>query len=114
MTDSNRLTSGEVDIILAGETVTLRPTLGAALAVSRRFGGFRPAFERAFANDLEAVAEVVAAGTGQKLDDVLMKRVWRDLDAILPGVFDFLAILRNGGRRPDPETSPEVPPVAAA
>lgn len=50
-------------ITLGEDLYSLRPTLGAAIAINRAFGGLQPALDRIVAVDITALATVIAAGT---------------------------------------------------
>lgn len=106
-------TAAEVAVVIGGKEYFLRPTLRAAIAVSRRFGGFIAAFQKVGALDLEAAVQIVAAGLDKRDPD--------DIEAIERQVFEhgvsllveplgrFVEILSNGGREPGKEPEEKQP-----
>ncbi len=92
------LGAGNVDIELAGETVTLRPTLKAAQTISRQGGGIMGAVDRVTRFDLDALTAVVASGLDKPAKDVA-ESVWRaGCSTLAPSVIKYLGMLANGGR----------------
>jgi hypothetical protein len=101
MASKAKLGAGNVDITLDGKTETLRPTLRAAQALSRRSGGFSELVNEVAKFDLDAVTAVIAMGLDRKSQDIA-EAVWRSGVAEMAGpVIEFIGILANGGRRPD-------------
>lgn len=96
------LGAGNVDIILDGETVTLRPTLRAAQTISKQAGGIMAAVQAVGRFDLEVMTSVIALGlnvtTPREIND-LAERVWSTgmADLVEP-VTRYLSVLANGGR----------------
>ncbi|TPM39378.1 hypothetical protein FJ951_27105 [Mesorhizobium sp. B2-2-3] len=112
-----QLGAGDVDIVLEGETFTLRPTLKAAQAISRQAGGIMGAL-RGLANlDLDVATSIVADGLGKKPSEV-EETVWRTGIANLNAdLTRFVMIVANGGRPPTDKDGGEVevnPPKAAS
>lgn len=97
------LHEGEVEIVVDGETLTLRPTLGAASRISNLFGGYRNAMDRVVAMDLAAVTRIIVAGADVK-DEAAKgfdEKVYRTgLLVLTVPVGIFVGILTNGGRAP--------------
>ena len=98
--------AGDVPIEVGGATYVLRPTLEAALAISRQFGGIREAMSRVNSLDLDAVVSVIRAGMG-----TAEARKIKNLEAVIwgggllsgngeliLGCVNFLIYLANGGR----------------
>lgn len=106
------LNSGEVEIKLDGKATILKPSLGAAIAISDRFGGFRRAIESVVSHDLSAIAYIVAQGTAASDLRSVTESVWRDLLGLQAPVLDYVSMLANGGRRIVIEE--KNPPAAAA
>ena len=103
----------EVAVVIAGEERFLRPTLRAAIAVNRRFGGFVGAFQKIGALDLEAAVHIVAAGLDRRDPDDL-KALERDVfehgvALLVEPLSRYVEILSNGGREPgkEPEEKPD-------
>ncbi len=94
----------EVAIVLLDEERFLRPSLRTAIAVNRRFDGFANAYQRVNALDIEAVAQIVAAGLDKREpEDVekIREAVFRHGVALLvEPVTRFVEILSYGGREP--------------
>ncbi len=96
----------DVEIDLDGETFYLRPSLKAANAISREFGGFLGAFEALRLLNLQATQFIVrSACTSKNIStDDLNERVWRAGVGKLTGpLAKFISILQNGGRDPSEE-----------
>ena len=96
-----KLGAGDVEMELDGETVTLRPTLKAARAISSQAGGISGAVEAVGKLDLDAVIGIVTLGlglTGQEAREI-PEKVWRTgLTELVDPVLQYLMILANGGR----------------
>lgn len=93
-----QLGAGNVEIELAGETVTLRPSLKAAQAISRLDGGIVGAIERAARFDIDLITACVAHGVGQSVKEVEEAVFTTGLTVLAPPVMEFLSRLANGGR----------------
>ena len=113
MTD---LLNNNVDIELDGETVTLVPTLGAAMQVNKFFGGFLEADRRIKQFDLEATQIVVAFGLGKAAPKNVNELVWKTgLAKLVAPAIEFVGILANGGKRfVAEEEKPEEKPAGNA
>lgn len=96
--DKPRIGAGDVELDLDGERVVLRPTLRTAQRLSRQSGGLARAIERVGNLELDAMVEVVQAGTGKDGSDIADK-VWRTgLPPLAAPCIRFLSNLANGGR----------------
>lgn len=98
-----KLDDGAVEIVLDGAPAQLLPTIMAAKALSRQFGGFGKAIAAIGAMEFDAYLAVAKAGLGLAEDDVdkLTGRIYRTglLDLIGPFTA-YLLRLANGGRPP--------------
>lgn len=95
------LGAGNVEIKLDGETAVLRPSLGAAQAISRRDGGIMAMVNAITRFDLDALSFVVAQGLGKEQKEVTEK-VWRTgISTLAPAAIKYCTILANGGRPAD-------------
>jgi hypothetical protein len=95
------LGAGDVQIVLDGETVTLRPSLKAALTISREAGGIMGAFRGLSDLNLDTVIGIIAVGLGKKPADI-EEAVWRTgVGSLVPGVTQFVSIIANGGKPVD-------------
>ena len=95
------LGAGDVDIVLEGETFTLRPSLKAAQAISRQAGGIMAAFKGLSDLDLDMATGIIAVGLGKKPTEV-EETVWRTgIASLIPGLTSFLSNIANGGRPSD-------------
>lgn len=94
--------AGDVNVMLDGEMVTLKPSLRAAQTISRQAGGIVACMQAVGRFDLDVIALVVAQGLGKvKSAEVneVAEAVWRTgLTDIVPKVTEFLTVLANGGR----------------
>ena len=94
---------GIVTITLGDTPYDLRPTLGAATAISRQFGGYTTAIQRVQAMDIDAMAAVIRFGI--KANDAMQKQLpelvfqAKPLKLIAP-LIQYLMILANGGTAP--------------
>lgn len=100
---ADQITAGEVEITLAGQTYTLRPTLGAALAVGR-MGGFASLERRLLDGDLTAYVGLIAVGVGKdtprNIDEMVYKHgIFKLRDELIL----FNSNLANGGKPFDPD-----------
>lgn len=101
--------AGNVPIVLDGEQLELRPSLGAALAISRGTDGIRGAMNRVLQLDLDAVVMVIGQGlgyeNGSKDLKELPEKVWRtgltdDSGGLVERCVAYLRLLSSGGRPP--------------
>lgn len=93
-----------IEIALGGATVTLRPTLGAAMDLSRRHGGLINVLAGLECYDLSMAADVVLAGMGAASDQrqAIEEKVFAaGLAGLVPHLVRFVILLSNGGRAPD-------------
>jgi hypothetical protein len=107
MTD-NRVGEGNITFTLEdGEEMTLKPSWGAAQAISRQYGGVQAAVERIVRMDFDATIQVMLLGLGyfgsRKPPTDLAERIWRTgftdrSGAIGETAIKYLHILANGGR----------------
>ena len=98
---SPKFATGEVTVDLAGTTYTLRPTLQAARALGRDFGGFAPLLQRIRDLDLDAYVAVIVQGAALERREAkeVPDLVWQSgmIDLLAPTT-EFVMILANGGR----------------
>ena len=101
-----KLGSGNVVVVIDGETMNLTPTYAAMVAISAR-GGLRGAMERILQLDAETIAEVLIVGlgygSGRRPPKDLAERIWRTGYTLPSGgladaAFNYVSILANGGR----------------
>ena len=108
--------AGNVQITLAGETVTLRPTLRAAQTISKQAGGIMSAVQAVARFDFETISSVIALGLNKTspgdVQGVAEKVYETGLADLVEPVSYFLAILANGGRPVSPTGGEENPPQA--
>jgi hypothetical protein len=114
----NEIRPGQVEITLSGfnRPLILKPSIEAALAVSRKYGGIREAADRVERFDVEAIIAVIAAGAGlaengmKKLPGAVFET---GIMALGVPVTRFLVALANGGRparpnEPDEDQDPSL------
>ena len=86
---------GEVEIGIDGESVTLRPSLGAAMALNQEFGSFGGLLSELEAYNLGAAIKVVKRA-GEFHDE---ERIFKTgLVEITPSLIRFVIMLANGGK----------------
>lgn len=95
-----------VEIEVDGETFTLVPTLQAAQALSRHFGGFTGmigAMRKVDIDDQVAVIQV-GAGLNVKAAGDLWERLWRsgDYQRVAGPLSEYMGLLINGGKPLEP------------
>lgn len=113
----NRIGDGNVPFKLEdGEELTLKPSWGAAQAISRQYGGISGAVERVVRMDMDTVVQVILFGLGygignssRKPPPDLAERIWKTgftdrTGSIGEITIKYLHILANGGK-PLPEDS---------
>jgi hypothetical protein len=101
--------SGNVELILGGEKLVLRPTLNAGMAISRQAGGIRGAIDKVMAMDLDAIVGVVRLGIGpeeakrvKNLDRLIYENGLMDAQGeVLGKCMEYLSNLARGGRPAD-------------
>jgi len=116
---SNGSGIGEGNVILTledGEELILKPTWGAAQAISRNFGGIASAVERVVRMDFDVTMQVLMFGLGylnnKKPPPDLQERIWRsgftdDTGAVAEKAVEYLHVLANGGKpRADKSAEP--------
>lgn len=92
------LGAGNVEVKLDGQTVTLRPSLAAAQAISRREGGIMATVQAIARFDFDALSYVIAHGLGQSQAETAEKVWTTGISALAPKAIEFCTILANGGR----------------
>lgn len=117
--------AGDVEIELDGETIVLKPSLGACQALCRAPGGLYRATpydapsvaDRLTAFDLDTMALIIRAGLGLGPGAVkdLEEKIYNTglLNLRLP-LSNFVGIVANGGRPPIQLETPADPPEEAA
>lgn len=96
---------GDVPIVLDGKEMLLKPSLQACMDISRLAGGGQAAIQRCLALEFDTICAVISAGLG--LNPVQAKKlpaaVYATGTISLHGAcIDFIHIVNNGGRPPDP------------
>ena len=105
-----RVGHGNVDIILGGESRTLKPSLIAIQTLSRNYGGMQQVFDRVIQLDFEAICDVIAVGLGKvglgpKQKQELAEQVFEtgisdDTGRLAHGCIRYVATLMRGGQPP--------------
>lgn len=98
----SKLNAGEVEIILNGETLTLKPTIKAILGINRSFGGLMKAVAALTDGNIDAASTVLAHGLGLGDKDArkMPERVAENgiTDGMLSALINFVGICSNGGK----------------
>lgn len=100
-----QLGAGDVPFVLDGTECVLRPTLKAAMAISRTNGGIVAAMQAIARMDLAVMNDVIAAGLdldNEKRKDLPEKTFRTGPQNLVNVTVQFLAILANGGQPPKP------------
>jgi len=93
---------GDIRLDLDGETFALQLTLEAFTEVPAQFGGFVGAFRRLAEVDVQAIASMVAIGTGKAKDAKERKRIVEKLfegglEEAIGKLTEWLSLLSAGG-----------------
>lgn len=107
--------AGNIEVQLGEHRLVLRPTLNAALNISRMQGGIRGALDKVAAMDLDAIVSVIRLGIGaeesrrlKNLDELVFSNGLMDSQGeVLGRCLEFLAVLARGGRPADDESAGE-------
>ena len=103
-----RLGSGDVTITLNDKEYTLRPTLKAAMILSRTSGGIRGTIDAVMQMNLDVITTVIKQGLGPNIvrqfkQEQLEEAIWEagltdTSGGILGKCVEYLHVLANGGR----------------
>lgn len=90
---------GDVELELGGETITLRPSLNAAMKLSTRAGGISGLVQKCLNLDIEAISDVIIIGGGIKVQPDTKEKIFMQglLDLSAPCI-KYLNNLANGGK----------------
>jgi hypothetical protein len=97
----------EIPLTLAGQEFTLRPSLKAASAINRQFGGLANAYAALGQSDLAGMTFIIRNGvvSGELKNistDDLNEMVWLTGTArLIQPLGRYITLLQNGGRDPD-------------
>lgn len=89
---------GTTEIVLDGETYSLKPTLGAVRAIEAYFGGLRGASQALNALSIVGCSVIIAAGADLKgkQADAIEDQVWQaGVIEVAPKLNGYLAALYN-------------------
>lgn len=89
---------GDIEINLDGETVILRPSLAAAMTLSRMNGGISTLVNKCLGYDFDVILAVVVAGIGRSSKDLPEKVYKTGLIQLAPSCIKFLHVVANGGQ----------------
>ena len=98
----SKLNNG-VDVVLDGETYTLKPSLKAATAICRQYGGYLGAMQAIASSDINAFLYIGQQGISKKsissadLDEAIYGE---GIGKLLDPFLRYLRILQNGGKEP--------------
>jgi len=104
------LHEGVVIIELDGETRELEATPGAAMKLSRLYGGLTPILGKLQAMDIEAYANVIRFGLGMKDKEAsqVHELIFRSgIVNLMEPTIDYITCLFNGGRVPGADSDPK-------
>jgi hypothetical protein len=107
---------GDVEIELGGEKRVLRPTLDAALTISRQNGGILAATNAVGRFDFDVIVSVVTLGLGLKGNDAkaVPEMVFEaGLTNLIDPVSTYLTIIANGGKPLSGGEGKKDPPASA-
>lgn len=100
----------EVEITLDGESVTLRCTLEAAIAINTHFQGFLIAYQRVSNMDIQSAAVVVRYGAGmdaKAAKDLMGKIHATGIGKLTGPLAAYISLLITGGKAAKDDESGE-------
>ena len=92
------LGAGNVEIVLDGEKVTLKPSLKAALALSAQPGAIAGAVEAVGNFNLQTMTMVVSLASGRDTEETAEAIYKTGMVDLSPPIVRFLMMLANGGK----------------
>ncbi len=101
MTDEASPGAGDIQIELAGKTMTMVPSAQACMAISRLHGGLNAAVQRCAVMDFDTICAVIQAGLGLNPNQARMvpDAVYTAGTMFLSAAcIDFIHVVANGGR----------------
>lgn len=99
---------GDVAITIDGEDLFLRPSLSAALGISRLHNDLNKTMQYIMNMDLDTIVSVVSFGLSTPVTKKLQEQVWRSgVFAIRTPLIRFLSVINNGGRLPKDDDEDE-------
>lgn len=105
--------AGNVDIVLVGETRTLKTSFRAAQNLSRQFGGFSDIINRLMKLDLDVIQSVVVNGLNltEKGQEGIGEKIYASNPAKFVGpCIKFVTNLANGGVPPEEKAEEDEAP----
>lgn len=122
MLNKPKLGQGNVDIEIAGEVYTLKPTVHAIKTLSRKYGGLNLLLQSLAKLDFEAVCDVIEVGLGRSGGNVkqraeLAEAVFEtgltdDTGRLAEYCIRYVVILIRGGRPMSAEEEAEYAAIA--
>ncbi|MAR55856.1 MAG: hypothetical protein CMM93_01610 [Rickettsiales bacterium] len=97
------INDGVVSIQLGQETIELEATPGAALNLSRLYGGLTAIMSKLHAMDAEAYINVVRYGanvSASEVEDLQLKVFSAGFIDLMQPCIQFISMLQNGGKLP--------------
>ncbi len=94
-------------VTVGGASYELVPNLAALRGINAALGGLLPAFEKVKNLNFDAMASVIVAASGEKVDqagfDRLVTAIWQGDDGGKTGavIVDYLLVMLKGGRQVD-------------
>jgi hypothetical protein len=99
---------GTVTVTLGDEEITLKPTLKAALAIERQFGGLTNAYRAIGSSSIEQIAFVIQAGAGmgtkREITESVQEKVFNaGVVNVGPQCVAYISALLNPAAKPEGE-----------
>ncbi len=99
---------GTVTVTLGDEEITLKPTLKAALAIERQFGGLAGAYRAVGTSSIEQVAFVIQTGAGlgtkREITESVQEKVFNaGVVNVVPQCVAYISALLNPAAKPESE-----------
>jgi hypothetical protein len=105
-----KLGAGNVEIVLDGEKLILKPSLKAALALSSQPGAIAGVVQAVSDFNLQAMATVVSLASGNDAEEAAEAIFATGMVDLAPPIVRFLTMLANGGRPVAGGSGKENPP----
>lgn len=109
-----------ITVEIGDDTYTLNCSRHARKIIDQQLGGIQPAINAVRDVNCDALAALVIAGSGVKMNgrkaDQLADAIWRDTSGVIGPISDFVVRMANGGKDPEPmdeDEDDENPPQPA-
>jgi len=93
--------SGNVEVHLKNETVVLKPSLEACIAISRMHNSIIQTVEQIRSMDFDTIVRVFCIGIGEQPSNKWREKIYRTgVTSVASPLIQFVTIVNNGGKPP--------------